>query len=165
MLPKGEDWYLVMKRQRQIHRAAFIFILSLAMPVFPGPVRSPDRTAAGIRFYAEVTIAATGDIMVHSPQFKAQYQQKTGVYDFTNNFRFIKPISSGDLALANLETTFGGKPLVIRGSPGLTHRTAWPTPSKTQGLVLLSPPITTPSIREATGYSEPLMFSGREACR
>lgn len=118
MLPKGEDWYLVMKRQRQIHRAAFIFILSLAMPVFPGPVRSPDRTAAGIRFYAEVTIAATGDIMVHSPQFKAQYQQKTGVYDFTNNFRFIKPyLLQADLALANLETTFGGEAIGYSGFP------------------------------------------------
>ena len=121
------------KQQRQIHKrvSIFIFILilifilirgllipGLAMPVFSGPDNALERTAAGIPVYARVTIAAVGDVMVHSPQFKAQYQRETGLYDFTNNFRFIKPyLLQPDLALANLETTFGGEALGYSGFP------------------------------------------------
>lgn len=57
----------------------------------------------------EITISAVGDIMVHGPQLRAQYDKKNKVYDFKNNFQFIKPyISKSDLAICNLETTFAG---------------------------------------------------------
>ncbi|NLY89661.1 MAG: CapA family protein [Firmicutes bacterium] len=104
--------------KRQIHKVVFILTLGLAMPVFPGPVSAPDRTAAGIPLYTEVTIAAVGDVMVHSPQFRAQYREETGSYDFTNNFRFVKPyLLRADVALANLETTFGGEAVGYSGFP------------------------------------------------
>ncbi|MFT9494334.1 CapA family protein [Anaerosolibacter sp.] len=58
----------------------------------------------------EIRITAVGDVMVHGPQLKAQYDSISGQFDFHNNFQFIKPyIESADLALLNLETTFGGE--------------------------------------------------------
>ncbi len=125
MIPKGVGCCLAVKREKQrerdkkqIHKIAFIFMLGLALPVFPGLVNAPDRTAADLPLYSEVIIAAVGDVMVHSPQYKAQYRQETGTYDFTNNFRFIKPyLLRADLALANLETTFGGEAIGYSGFP------------------------------------------------
>ncbi|PHS33654.1 MAG: capsule biosynthesis protein CapA [Alkaliphilus sp.] len=68
--------------------------------------------------YVYVKISAVGDVMVHSPQFRAQFNKTTNTYDFTNNFSFIKPhISSADLALANLETTFAGMEKGFSGFP------------------------------------------------
>ncbi|MGB4587875.1 MAG: CapA family protein [Clostridiaceae bacterium] len=53
----------------------------------------------------KVIIAAVGDIMVHQPQFVAQ-ETGVGEYDFTNNFKYVKPIiTNADLSIANLETT------------------------------------------------------------
>lgn len=58
----------------------------------------------------KISLVAVGDIMVHGPQLRAQYNPEIGEHDFTNNFQFIKPyIQEADLAIANLETTFGGK--------------------------------------------------------
>lgn len=54
-------------------------------------------------------ITAVGDIMVHGPQLKAQWNDQTKSHDFNNNFQFIQDyIHEADLALCNLETTFGG---------------------------------------------------------
>jgi poly-gamma-glutamate synthesis protein (capsule biosynthesis protein) len=58
----------------------------------------------------EIQITAVGDVMIHGPQLKAQYNNISGQFDFHNNFRFIKPyIESADIALFNLETTFAGE--------------------------------------------------------
>jgi poly-gamma-glutamate capsule biosynthesis protein CapA/YwtB (metallophosphatase superfamily) len=126
MTRKGAGGDLAVKRQRQrckrISIFFFIFILIILILaqglLTPGPVNAWKETAAGAPAYARVTIAAAGDVMVHSPQFKAQYQRETGLYDFTNNFRFVKPyLLQVDLALANLETTFGGEALGYSGFP------------------------------------------------
>lgn len=107
-----------MRRQIQVHRTALVLILCLAMLVFPGLLTAPDRTAVDLPLYAKVRIAAVGDIMVHSPQFRAQYRHETGRYDFTNNFRFVKTyLLHADVALANLETTFGGDTIKYSGFP------------------------------------------------
>ncbi|MCD5414915.1 MAG: CapA family protein [Clostridiales bacterium] len=75
------------------------------------PVSIPDQ-------YTYIKISAVGDVMVHSPQIRVQFNKENNAYDFTNNFQFIKPhISSSDLALANLETTFGGEDKGFAGFP------------------------------------------------
>lgn len=57
-----------------------------------------------------MTISATGDIMTHTPQLKAQFDNSTNTYSFVNNFEKVKPVfESTDLALTNLETTLPGK--------------------------------------------------------
>lgn len=58
-----------------------------------------------------LSISCVGDVMVHSTQFKAQYNADTDTYQFDNNFQYVKDyISAADLALLNLETTFSGPP-------------------------------------------------------
>lgn len=58
-----------------------------------------------------LSIVCVGDIMVHEPQLKAQYDQQSGTYDFDNNFQYVEQyIQQADLALGNIETTFSGEP-------------------------------------------------------
>jgi len=57
----------------------------------------------------KASIFAAGDVMVHTPQLQAQYDHYTGVYNFDNNFKYVKKyIEDADYSLANLETTLAG---------------------------------------------------------
>ncbi len=68
----------------------------------PEPVQEPEPVT--------LSILCTGDIMAHKTQLTAQ-QQADGTYDFTNNFEYIKPyVEEADIAICNLETTFGQAP-------------------------------------------------------
>lgn len=56
-----------------------------------------------------LSVACVGDIMVHKPQIASQHDSVTGIYNFDNNFNYVKKyIEASDLALCNVETTFGG---------------------------------------------------------
>lgn len=56
----------------------------------------------------EATVISTGDIMVHSTQLTGA-KTASGEYDFTAFFKETEPyFKSADLAVANLEVTFGG---------------------------------------------------------
>ena len=57
---------------------------------------------------ATATVAAQGDLLMHSPVFNSA-KQSDGSYNFENIFRYSRDlVSSMDYAVANLETTFGG---------------------------------------------------------
>lgn len=72
-----------------------------AIPATSTPTKEPVYTA---------TISFTGDLMVHSYQYEAAYDSKTGNYDFSNNFTKVrKYFSKADYVVGNLETTLGGK--------------------------------------------------------
>lgn len=59
----------------------------------------------------ELSLLCVGDIMVHSPQLDAAYDSSTGEYDYSENYQYVKPyVQAADLALCNVETTFGGTP-------------------------------------------------------
>lgn len=59
----------------------------------------------------KLSLLFAGDVMAHSPQLDAAFNPEKSEYNFENSFRFVKPlISNYDLAIANLETTFGGEP-------------------------------------------------------
>lgn len=61
------------------------------------------------------TLYFAGDIMMHLPQVKSAMISSER-YDIHQNFELIAPyIKEADLSIANLETTFGGKP--YRGYP------------------------------------------------
>jgi len=79
---------------------------SLTTPLEIGEkVPSQIKTESMDETEKKVVIAAVGDIMIHTPQFIAQ-KTGPGAYDFTNNFKYIKPIITyADLSIANLETT------------------------------------------------------------
>lgn len=56
---------------------------------------------------SSITVINTGDIMVHSTQLDGA--KTSSGYDFSDFFKYIeKPVSKADLAIANLEVTFGG---------------------------------------------------------
>jgi len=66
----------------------------------------------------EILITAVGDILVHQTQLDSQYISASKTYDFTNNFKFIKPyIQRSDLSLVNLETSLGGDKKPYSGYP------------------------------------------------
>ncbi len=66
----------------------------------------------------DINIGAVGDIMVHGPQIRAQYDQATNTYNFHNNFELIEPyLADMDLAIANLETTLAGEEAGYSGYP------------------------------------------------
>ncbi|MDR0424532.1 MAG: CapA family protein [Clostridiales Family XIII bacterium] len=75
------------------------------------PAVSPQAVQKEEEKSVSVSIACAGDVMVHEPQLVAQFDNKTKLYDFSNNFEYVKDyIASADLAMCNLETTLGGSP-------------------------------------------------------
>lgn len=63
-------------------------------------------------------LLAVGDIMMHSPQFPAYLNKKTGTYNFNNYFTKVKPIlEDADWCWANLETPLLGGERVYTGYP------------------------------------------------
>jgi poly-gamma-glutamate synthesis protein (capsule biosynthesis protein) len=58
-----------------------------------------------------LTLAFAGDIMNHKPQIDAAWDDSLKGFDFSPNFQYVAPIiRQADIAIANLETTFGGTP-------------------------------------------------------
>lgn len=77
-----------------------------------GGVAGEEEDGAEVLAPIELSITCAGDIMAHSTQLTAQYDEATGTYDFSNNYVYVKDyIGEADLALCNVETTFAaGKP-------------------------------------------------------
>lgn len=76
----------------------------------------PTSKQANETQHETIELLCVGDIMAHGTQIKAQYDSATGEYDFNNNYKYVKPyIEKADVAMCNLETTFGGEP--YRGYP------------------------------------------------
>lgn len=58
-----------------------------------------------------VTLLFSGDIMGHSPQFKAAYNSNTNSFNYDICFNQVRSIiQSADFAIANLEVPIAGKP-------------------------------------------------------
>jgi poly-gamma-glutamate synthesis protein (capsule biosynthesis protein) len=58
-----------------------------------------------------LALVFVGDIMQHESQMKAAYDPARGGYDYRGTFDGVKPwLESADIAIGNLELTFGGKP-------------------------------------------------------
>jgi poly-gamma-glutamate synthesis protein (capsule biosynthesis protein) len=58
-----------------------------------------------------LSLIFAGDIMGHSPQFRAAYDSKTKTYNYDACFRHVrKYIDSADIAVANLEVPIAGAP-------------------------------------------------------
>ena len=98
-----------------------IILLTIVLSLLPSCKQGKKTGGASIVTPQEEVKADTirlvfaGDIMTHGPQIKAA-DRGHGTYDFTPSFELVRPmIERADLALANLETTFGGTP--YRGYP------------------------------------------------
>ena len=98
-----------------------IILLTIVLSLLPSCKQGKKTEGTSIVTPQEEAKADTlrlvfaGDIMTHGPQIKAA-DRGHGTYDFTPSFELVRPmIERADLALANLETTFGGTP--YRGYP------------------------------------------------
>lgn len=59
----------------------------------------------------EVSLLFLGDIMQHQLQIESALDTVKGIYDFTSQFKYVKPIfKNTDIVVGNLEVTFGGSP-------------------------------------------------------
>ncbi|MDR7857701.1 CapA family protein [Tissierella sp.] len=65
-----------------------------------------------------INLLAAGDIMFHSPQYKAAYIKESDSYDFIPTFQHIKRyVEDADIALANFETVTAGKEIGYKSYP------------------------------------------------
>lgn len=90
----------------------------------------PDKT---------INMAVIGDIMCHSPNYKDAYNSSTKSYDFSTFFTQIKSyISSADIAVGNLETTFAGGTKAYSGYPTFNSPPELAKDIKDMGIDLLT---------------------------
>jgi poly-gamma-glutamate synthesis protein (capsule biosynthesis protein) len=58
-----------------------------------------------------ISILFLGDIMQHDLQINSAYNHSTNSYDFSSQFKYLKPLfDSTDVIIGNLEVTLGGPP-------------------------------------------------------
>lgn len=83
-----------------------------------------------------LTLVFVGDIMQQEDQIKSAMRD-SGRFDYSGVFDLVKPeISGADLAIANLETTFGGKPYT--GFPRFSAPDEWIDAIKDCGFDILT---------------------------
>lgn len=91
-------------------------------PTLLNPSKSSKETVQvqtdAVKNDTTINMSVIGDAMCHSQIYKAAYNSTTKTYDFSNIFTQIKPyISSADIAIGNLETTFAGGSKAYSGYP------------------------------------------------
>ncbi len=85
----------------------------------------------------EISISLTGDLMCHKPQ-TTNARQPDGTYNFNPSFTYIKPyLSTADITIGNLETTFGGPELPYAGYPAFNSPDAYAKALKENGFDFL----------------------------
>ncbi len=86
-----------------------------------------------------IQLSAIGDVMCHSQNFKDAYNSKTKKYDFSHVFTEIKEhLSSSDITIGNLETTFAGADRGYSGYPTFNTPSALGDALKDIGVDVLS---------------------------
>lgn len=96
--------------------------------------QTPEKTAVN-----KVKLTFTGDLMVHDYQYKAAYNSKTGKYDFSNNFTYVKKyLESADYTIGNFETTLAGSNQGISGYPRFNSPDSFAEAVKDAGYDLLT---------------------------
>ena len=68
-------------------------------------------TGAWAQDTTRLSLLFLGDIMQHDSQITDAYDERTGTYDYSDCFQYIKPYIQGvDVAIGNLEVTLAGTP-------------------------------------------------------
>ncbi len=84
-----------------------------------------------------VSLIFLGDIMQHDLQIQSAYNKKSGKYDFSSQFKYVKAIfDTTDIVIGNLEVTFGGKP--YKGYPKFSSPDALAYDIKKSGIDYLA---------------------------
>lgn len=89
-----------------------IILLSVLLFLFSSFLQKNDEADCQQQFVDDnIILVFAGDLMGHSPQFKAAYIAEKDIFDYTPNFSFIKKyISKADYSFVNLEVTLAGNP-------------------------------------------------------
>ena len=86
-----------------------------------------------------ISLAVVGDIMCHDTNYKDAYNSETKTYDFSHVFSNIADkLSSADLTIGNLETTFAGPDRGYSGYPTFNTPDALAANLKNLGFDVLS---------------------------
>lgn len=86
-----------------------------------------------------IHLAAVGDAMCHSQNFKDAYDSNTKTYDFSHVFTDIKyQLTSADITIGNLETTFAGEKRGYSGYPTFNTPDGFGNSLKNMGIDVLS---------------------------
>ena len=99
---------MIFHLQRLNRMSAFLnkyikVLLGLALSLVFSATSGQDTTRLSLLFL--------GDIMQHDSQIADAYDQRSGRYDYSDCFQYIKPYIQGvDVAVGNLEVTLAGKP-------------------------------------------------------
>ncbi|MDY6781484.1 MAG: CapA family protein [Cyanobacteriota bacterium] len=105
-----------------------LFVLAIAFSIFlPGcapKIESSLRHLSPIAlppsqpYTTEAKLVAAGDILMHLALTRSGYNAQTQTYNFDSFFQDVRPIiSTGDWAIANLETPLAGPELGYSGFP------------------------------------------------
>lgn len=88
---------------------------------------------------SHISMSVIGDIMCHNSQYNDAYDSSTGTYDFSYVFEDIKHyITSADISIGNLETTFAGKERGYTNYPRFNTPEALASNLKDLGIDVLS---------------------------
>ena len=88
---------------------------------------------------SHISMSVIGDIMCHNSQYNDAYDSSTGTYDFSYVFEDIKHyITSADISIGNLETTFAGKEKGYSNYPRFNTPEALASNLKDLGIDVLS---------------------------
>jgi len=97
--------------------------------ITPPPVPEPLR----------ITIAFTGDFLMHVPIGNSVYDSEEGTYDFGSVFEPVRPwLESADYTVANLETRLAGRERGYHGFPRFNTSADLATHIKNAGIDLLA---------------------------
>ena len=83
----------------------------LTLGMCAGPVAGPARGQGDADESVQLTIAASGDLLVHEPVWRRARANGGGHYDFRPMLRFLRPTVRGaDVALCHVETPMSRRP-------------------------------------------------------
>lgn len=114
-------------------RIGILLLLGFIAVVFTALPSAADPTPT------RITVAAAGDVLIHSPIFKAAYNSRSGSYDFDPVFTPVAPyLESADYTIANLETRLAGEKRGYSGYPRFNSPAELADALKTAGINLLA---------------------------
>jgi poly-gamma-glutamate synthesis protein (capsule biosynthesis protein) len=97
--------------KKRIMHVTLLLSAALLLSILPFKTSESSSQVPSLQASHELTLIFAGDIMQHMPQVDAAWNEDLGMYIYDSCFQHISPwLSGADLAIANLETTFDGKP-------------------------------------------------------
>jgi len=119
--------------KKRIMQLTVVLSVALLLALLPYKSSESSSQVPTLQASHELTLIFAGDIMQHMPQVEAAWNEDLGMYIYDSCFQYISPwLTGADLAIANLETTFDGKP--YSGYPAFSSPDALATGMRNAGI-------------------------------